>query len=127
MSVKENIKTFIKNENITIKEFEISISASNGYVNSISKSIGLDKLNSIIEKYPNLNIEWLLTGKGEMYKNITSEKDRPVQFDNLINENEKEKLPLYNKIIELQEEKIAKLQEDLKKCEDEKKLIQIIK
>jgi hypothetical protein len=30
--------------------------------------MGIDKLELIIEKYPNLNIEWLLTGKGEMLK-----------------------------------------------------------
>ena len=68
MNVKDRIKKFIKIENISIVEFEKSINASNGYVNSIFKSIGLDKLNNIIEKYPNLNIEWLLTGTGKMLK-----------------------------------------------------------
>lgn len=51
---------------MSIKDFEISINASNGYVNSISKGIGEDKLSIIIEKYPNLNIAWLLTGLGDM-------------------------------------------------------------
>lgn len=52
--------------NIKIKDFETSIEASNGYVNSISKGIGEDKLSLIIEKYSNLSIGWLLTGKGQM-------------------------------------------------------------
>ena len=69
MNVKERIKKFIQTENITIVEFEKSINASNGYVNSIHKSIGLDKLHNIIEKYPNLNIEWLFTCNGKMTKN----------------------------------------------------------
>lgn len=68
MSVKERIKKFIQTQKITVIEFERSISASNGYINSIHKSIGIDKLNDIIEKYPNLNIEWLLSGNGEMLK-----------------------------------------------------------
>lgn len=68
MSVKERIKKFIQTQKITVIEFERSINASNGYVNSIHKSIGIDKLNDILEKYPNLNIEWLLSGKGEMIK-----------------------------------------------------------
>lgn len=68
MSVKIRIKDFCKSQDITISAFETSIGVSNGYVNAISKSIGLDKLNAIIEKYSNLNIEWLLTGKGEMLK-----------------------------------------------------------
>ena len=49
---------------MTNRAFEESIEVSNGYINSISKSIGLDKLETIIEKYPNLNVEWLFTGNG---------------------------------------------------------------
>lgn len=67
MSVKERIKKFCVSNNLTIREFENSINASNGYVNSISKGIGEDKLSLIIENYPNLNIAWLLTGIGAMY------------------------------------------------------------
>lgn len=68
MDVKHRLKRYIQSENISISEFERSIDVSNGYVNSISKSIGLDKLSYIIEKYPKLNIEWLLTGQGDMLK-----------------------------------------------------------
>ena len=68
MSVKERIKEFCKAENLTVSAFEESIGVSNGYVNAISKSIGIDRLNVIIEKYSNINIEWLLTGRGEMIK-----------------------------------------------------------
>ncbi|MGJ1329369.1 hypothetical protein [Sphingobacterium multivorum] len=74
MSVKERLKIFIKQENLNISDFERSIKASNGYVNSISKSIGLDKLNTLIENYPKINLEWLITGKGEMIKNENFEK-----------------------------------------------------
>lgn len=63
MSVKSRLQEYIKSLGMKTTEFEKSIGASNGYVNSISKSIGLDKLNSILEKYPNLNLRWLLTGK----------------------------------------------------------------
>lgn len=66
MSVKKRIKQFAESQSLTISAFEKSINTSNGYVNSISKSIGLDKINLIIEKYPELSLEWLLTGKGQM-------------------------------------------------------------
>lgn len=75
MSVKERVKKFVKYENISIIDFEKSINVANGYVNSISKSIGIDKINTILEKYPNLNIEWLLTGNGEMLKDSINNKD----------------------------------------------------
>lgn len=68
MSVKERLKKFISSQNMTIVDFEQSICSANGYVNSISKSVGLDKLQLIIENYPILNIEWLLTGEGNMLK-----------------------------------------------------------
>ena len=68
MNVKERIKRFIESEQISISAFEKAIDVSNGYINSISKNIGVEKLNVILEKYPKLNIEWLITGKGEMLK-----------------------------------------------------------
>ncbi|MDR2806290.1 MAG: helix-turn-helix domain-containing protein, partial [Dysgonamonadaceae bacterium] len=68
MNVKERIKKFTKEINLSISEFEKSIGVANGYVNSISKGIGRDKIEIILEKYPKLNIEWLLTGKGEMLR-----------------------------------------------------------
>ena len=68
MTVKDRIKEFCKAENMTISAFESSIGVANGYVNAISKSIGLDKIEVILEKYPNINLEWLFVGKGNMYK-----------------------------------------------------------
>ena len=68
MSVKNRLKKYIANQNLSIRDFEKSINVANSYVNSISKSIGIDKINLIVEKYPNLNLDWLLTGKGEMIK-----------------------------------------------------------
>lgn len=66
--VKDRVKAFCKAQNISVAAFEKSIDVANGYVNSISKSIGVDKIYDILEKYSILNIEWLLTGKGNMYK-----------------------------------------------------------
>jgi hypothetical protein len=48
--------------------FESEIGLSHGYVNSITENIGNDKLERIVEHDPELNIEWLLLGKGEMLK-----------------------------------------------------------
>lgn len=68
MSVKNRLKLFIKSQGNTISGFEKDINVSNGYVNSISKGIGGEILLNILEISPNLNINWLLTGKGEMLK-----------------------------------------------------------
>jgi hypothetical protein len=49
-------------------QFEKSIGASNGYVHHLKNSISFDKLEKILEIFQELNIEWLLFGKGEMLK-----------------------------------------------------------
>ncbi|WP_272151102.1 hypothetical protein [Tenacibaculum aiptasiae] len=67
MSVKIRLKEVIKHHGLTVKSFEKSIDVSNGYVNSITKNIGFDKLILLIEKFPNLNVKWLISGKGEMF------------------------------------------------------------
>lgn len=51
---------------MTVSEFEKAIKVSNGYVNSITKSIPPDKLSLIVDNFPLINIYWLLLGKGEM-------------------------------------------------------------
>lgn len=66
MTTKERLKLFIKTQNMTVSEFEKAIKVSNGYVNSITKSIPPDKLSLIVDKYPLINIYWLLLGKGDM-------------------------------------------------------------
>lgn len=66
MNIKERLKSYIKHKGIKETNFCRSIPVSTGYVNSIYKGIGTDKRNLIIEKYPDLNMDWLLTGRGEM-------------------------------------------------------------
>lgn len=66
MTTKERLKLFIKTQNMTVSEFEKAIKVSNGYVNSITKSIPPDKLSLIVDNFPLINIYWLLLGKGDM-------------------------------------------------------------
>lgn len=68
MGVKQRIKELISYLGISQKEFEKRIGASNGYVNSISKSIGGEYLRNIIREFSNVNEDWLLYGEGEMLK-----------------------------------------------------------
>lgn len=76
MTVKDRVKKFCKNEKIRVSDLEKTLNVANGYVNSISKSIGIDKIGIILEKYPNLSLEWLLTGKGEMLKDKIPDKQK---------------------------------------------------
>lgn len=75
MTVKERLILYLEKKKITQARFEQSIGASNGYVNSMRKGMGVDKLEQVRLMYPDLNIEWLRTGKGEMFKEQSSAFD----------------------------------------------------
>ena len=82
MSIKDRARLFVKSQQITMKAFEQSINASNGYINNITRSISLEKIDAIVEKYPVLNIEWLLTGKGDMLKPLSDLNEPESQYIN---------------------------------------------
>lgn len=65
-TVKERIVIFIKSSNLTQRGFEQAAGLSNGYLKSLRKSPTVDKMQSIIHAFPQLNQDWLLTGEGEM-------------------------------------------------------------
>lgn len=71
-SVKQRIKTYLKAKRFSGKYFCEAIGVSSGYISGMRKSIQPDKLNSIAIKFPDLNIEWLLTGEGEMLRPASS-------------------------------------------------------
>ena len=78
MDIKSRIKRFCADAGIPVSRFEKSIGVSNGYVNSISKGIATEKINRIRESYPTLNIDWLISGEGEM---LVSQRKKIPLFD----------------------------------------------
>lgn len=64
--VKDRLIQFIGSKRISLASFERQCSLSKGFVNKVGDSITSAKLNGISEVYPELNINWLLTGVGEM-------------------------------------------------------------
>lgn len=62
---KERIIKYLDFKGIGKREFYRKIGVSNGFLDS-GKEIGTDKVEIIMDNLPELNILWLLTGKGEM-------------------------------------------------------------
>lgn len=83
MTVKDRLEDYLINKSIKKTHFESSIGAANGFINSIKRSISPEYLEEIANKYPDLNIEWLLIGKGEML-NKYSIGDRNVYSSGLV-------------------------------------------
>ncbi len=71
MEIKSRISEYCKHKNIAISRFEKNAGLSNGYFNQVKKRPSLDKIRGIIEAFPDLNTDWLLTGEGEMLKGST--------------------------------------------------------
>lgn len=67
--ITERLKQFIDFINVSISAFEKSIGMSNASFRKIynnNGAIGSDKLERILNTYPQLNPSWLLTGEGSM-------------------------------------------------------------
>lgn len=66
--VKERLLEFIGTTGLSIKSFEERCKLSNGYISSMRKGLGDNKLNNVLKEFPELNREWLLYGEGSMLK-----------------------------------------------------------
>jgi len=67
----ERIKIFIENQGISIRAFEKKISASNGLIRKAianNTDIQAKWATAIVENFPHINPEWLLTGNGCMLR-----------------------------------------------------------
>jgi hypothetical protein B2_07877 len=65
--MKERILQFIDYKRFSKSKFYRETGLSNGILDKKS-GLTLDSIEKIYSKYPEINIEWLLTGKGEMLK-----------------------------------------------------------
>jgi len=77
-TIKERLEKIAAFDSLSIRRFEEKCGLKRGNISNMSNesSIGSDKLSKIIDTYSSIDIEWLLTGKGDMLKNETT---RPVQ------------------------------------------------
>lgn len=71
---------FLQAENITQSQFADTLSVARGSVSHIlagRNKPGYDFLESLLLHYPRLNLDWLMTGKGRMYRDAES-ADMPL-------------------------------------------------
>lgn len=66
MNVKDRLLFFITQKGMKISEFERLSGLSNSYVAKMRTSVGKLGIMNIQRTFPELNIDWLLTGEGEM-------------------------------------------------------------
>ena len=124
--MKERILQFIEYKSLSKNKFYKETGLSNGILDK-QGGISSDSLEKIYCVYPEINLDWLLTGKGEMLKkeglvqqahnNISSTITQqqtihaPEEYQELKEENKRlaqENSQLKDKIIMLMEEKIGR-------------------
>lgn len=124
--MKERILQFIEYKRLSKNKFYKETGLSNGILDK-QGGISSDSLEKIYYIYPEINLDWLLTGKGEMLKkeglvqqahnNISSTITQqqtihaPEDYETLKQENKRltqENSGLKDKIIQLMEEKMSK-------------------
>lgn len=66
MSTQERLMQFLAHKHMSKLRFANIIGRSPSYVTNIVEGIGASTMEVIKDKFPELNIEWLQTGKGEM-------------------------------------------------------------
>ena len=67
-TTKERALAFVAHKGLKMKEFEELAGLSSGYITSMRKGFGEDKLNNVLTAFPDLNRDWLVYGEGEMLK-----------------------------------------------------------
>lgn len=105
-TLKERLEEFVEYLDLTNQKFEQNAGLPNGFINKSGKYISDKSEQKIINTYPDLNINWLLTGEGEMLNN--GQKHLSQQTEPQINENSLDELYLLNKTIDILRENLER-------------------
>ena len=72
-TVKGRLIEYLRVKRISKSEFGRVLGVSNAYVSSIRNSITPEKIQGITQNFPDLDIQWLMTGEGQMLKPMTTQ------------------------------------------------------
>ena len=72
-TIKERLDLTVKELGLSGRAFEKECGLANGSYSSIGNGVGADKLNKILFRYPQISAEWLLMGRGNMFKSGPAE------------------------------------------------------
>ena len=122
--LRERVREYCEYMNIRVSQFEKKAGLSNGYFNQVSKKPSDAKLEAITNAHPNLNIDWLCTGRGEMIRvaNPQSSKgDNTIQVSgnnvDMRNINQSKNSSDEKRVKEL-EQRVAELTKDKERLQD---------
>lgn len=74
--MNQRLQQFLAAENISQAQLADSLGVARANISHIisgRNKPGFDFLESISLRYPSLNLDWLVTGRGKMYRNLPSD------------------------------------------------------
>lgn len=84
--MNNRLQKFLDAENITQSQFADTVGVARASVSHIlsgRNKPGFDFIESISIHYPELNLEWLVNGKGKMYKTVPSPASQETEGNGL--------------------------------------------
>ncbi len=110
-TIVDRIQDFIQQKGLSMRSFELQAGLANGVISTALKKkrdISWDSVSKIIETYKEIDIEWLITGQGEMFKSEEPISRHCSQMEQLvlpktdefeyINNDNGGKIPLINEL-----------------------------
>ena len=122
MSAKSNLLIFMEKQGIKKPEFYKKTGLSNGFLDK-NDNISSQNIEIIISIFPEISLEWLITGKGEMLRTQRDEQPEPsgsateIELLRSAIRDKETIIDSQNKNIKLLEEKIEFLEEELARCD----------
>lgn len=82
MTTKDRLKEFLSSQKIGRNKFEEQINISTGYMSSKAITVTSDVIEKTVSAYPDLNLDWLITGEGSMLKSEISNMlaESPMEY-----------------------------------------------
>lgn len=81
MGTKERLLAFIAHLGLKNAEFERICGLSNGFVQNTNDRIRRSSLNQIRSAFPQLNVDWIIAGTGEM---LLPDDENPTNLSELV-------------------------------------------
>ncbi|MDD2559501.1 MAG: helix-turn-helix transcriptional regulator [Bacteroidales bacterium] len=81
--MKDRIKEILDSQGLNATQFAQKVSmnvSALSHILSGRNNPGYDALQKIIVNFPQISVEWLMTGQGEMYKEILSDEPEQVSL-----------------------------------------------